>query len=428
MNRWLLLALPGLALAGCAADECTKQSAAFELAISTMASDVTSVNVTVSYLGNAFANDFPVDGELADGTLRLAVNLDPAPADDFDITIGVEARNGGGQTVAMGMQTFGATADACNVFDVSLTGGQPDRDGGVPDAGEVDGGDPRDGGDPLRDGGPRDGGDPNRDGGPRDGGDPLRDGGPPPRDGGEPLRDGGPLPRDGGVVEICATTPDNDTVALYTFENDATDETTNHDGNEVGGPNYAAGPAGCGQALSFGNSTNVGGRVVIPDSNAFDLTDGSIDVHVRLPSVTNGNARTVLSRNSIAVGGGEFALRVACDGTIVASLFDGATTVHRCSTATIPANTFVFLGVNFGQNGFELYVDGTAATETGTFDFCGTNITCGGTSNSGLAGNNNPLVVGAFNESTPGASNTLDDPFRGGRIDSLRISSANRAY
>lgn len=55
-------------------------------------------------------------------------------------------------------------------------------------------------------------------------------------------------------------------------------------------------------------------------------------------------------------------------------------------------------------------------------------ITCGGTSNGGIDGNNNLIVVGAENDSAPANVGNIVRPLRDGRIDSLRISSSRRTY
>jgi hypothetical protein len=131
-------------------------------------------------------------------------------------------------------------------------------------------------------------------------------------------------------------------------------------------------------------------------------------------------------------GTGELSIVVACDGTIVAALEHGTDVAYRCSNAPIPMGQFVFVGVNFGPAGFDLYVDGDRATRTGSLGFRGNNcvtpITCGGTTTAGLDGNDNPFVVGAENIAMPGAADDLDLPLRQGRIDGLRISSQNRTY
>lgn len=425
-----------LSCASCAPDACEGEAPALQLDLRANDPAIRSIVVALEYGGTTYQRAFDIDGALDDGRASLPVVLDGAPDDDFPIRVEVTAHdgaNGAGDLVARGSETFDATPNACNVFDLALTGGV---DGGVADGGTVDGGRPdgghRDGG--LGDGGDRDGGD--RDGGDRDGG--VRDGGD--RDGGDRdggVRDGGVRDggvRDGGVPNTCTIPPDVDTVALYRFEGDADDETTNHDGVPSAGSFYEAGPFGCGLATAFGPGNSVGNFVEIPDSAAFDLGVGAIEASVYVASTTANRPRVFFSRDSSnEPGTGELTIGIACDGTVVATLEDGVSTVHRCSSNVVPAGQYVEVGVNFGPAGFALFVAGVPGSRTGMLGFGGVNcnrdIDCGGTSTGGIAGNDHPIVIGASNaSSTPGTTDDLDSPLRDGRVDNLRISSTNRVF
>ncbi|MEQ8279247.1 MAG: LamG-like jellyroll fold domain-containing protein [Deltaproteobacteria bacterium] len=436
-----------LALAGCAGDLCESEPTAVEMQVRTNDDRVQSLVVTLGYGGARYRQTFDVAQFIDDGTVTLAINLSGAPSEAFELTADVTghtASGGGGTQVVEASETMTASADACNIIIVALGDGSVRDGGGVEeDAGVVDGGD-RDGGfrdaGPARDGGPRDAGPDGgpRDGGPepdagdRDGGD--RDGGFD-RDGGERdggfERDGGE--RDGGVPQpLCPMVADADTVALYTFDGDADDVTGNHDGNAVS-MSYAGSIVGCGQALDFGNSGGVNSYVVIDDDPAFDLSEGSIEALIRLNSVTSNRPRFFFSRSSEGNDAGEIRIGVACDGTVVLERETGFSTVRRCSANPVPANQFVHIGVNFGPGGLELYVDGDSSLQFGFVGYrgsnCNDNVNCGGITNGGMAGNNDPLVIGATSEdSSAGTTDDLDDPFRGGRLDALRISSARRNF
>ncbi len=436
-----------LALSGCAADLCESEPAAVEMMVRTTDDRVQSLVVTLGYGGARYRQTFDVAEFIDDGTVTLAIDLSSAPSESFELTAEVSghtASAGGGTRVVEASETMTASPDACNIITVALgdssvrDGGAEDEDAGVVDGGLRDGG-LRDGG-PVRDGGPRDAG---PDAGPRDGGD--RDGGVEPdagdrdggvdRDGGDRdggfERDGGE--RDGGAPEpLCPMVADADTVALYTFDGDADDVTGNHDGNAVS-MSYAGSIAGCGQALDFGNSGSVNSYVVIDDDPAFDLGEGAIEALIRLDSVTSNRPRFFFSRSSEGNDPGEIRIGVACDGTVILERETGFSTVRRCSANPIPANQFVHVGVNFGPGGLELYVDGDASLQFGLVGYrganCNDNVTCGGVTNGGMAGNNDPIVIGATSEdSEAGSTDELDDPFRGGRLDALRISSARRNF
>lgn len=411
------------ALSGCAKDACEKEPPSFQLDLTSTIRGARSMVVELS--PERRRRTFDLGGELDDGATSIAIEV----ASPGDVTIAVRtfAEAGAmGPELEMGGGRFTIEDNGCNRLSVALTrsgatdagmdAGPDAGDGGSVDAGAMeDAGDaePIDAGDAGETDADLDAGD----AGDPDAGDP--DAGDP--DTGE-VDTGAP---DAGMA--CVETADGDTVALYRFEGDLTDETGMFDGSVSGTATFSPTFAACGGALGFDANPNPQGWGVVDDDAAFDLATGSIDFWLQHAALPAQRAYGVLSRDSSLDLPGHLTIYVACDGTIVAKLG----TVYRCSNQAVAPGVPAYVAVSFGPPSFELFVDGVASTRTDSVGLigigCGTPVPCGGASTSGIDGTDNPWIIGASADaSTEGMGNNLALPFREGRIDSLRISSIRR--
>jgi len=229
----------------------------------------------------------------------------------------------------------------------------------------------------------------------------------------------------------CASAPDPDTVALLTFEgsgNTVSDATGKHPGAVVGsGVARVPGQAGCGKAVAFPNA--ITDYVTIPDSPDWDLTQGSVDFWVRIDTPSPAGFRGIVSRdaNQQALPG-HFTVFQLCDGGLAVRLQKDLNDRDvRCSTP-VSLGVWHHVGVNFGPGGLALYIDGVEATRSETLKSCTFQLQCGTSGDQGLAGNDNPWVLGASSSgSVEGQATPVVYPFDGA-IDSFRVSSVRRAF
>jgi hypothetical protein len=228
----------------------------------------------------------------------------------------------------------------------------------------------------------------------------------------------------------CVETPDAHTVALYTFAGSGStigDATGQHPGAIVGkAVSRVPGRPGCGQAIAFAGA---GGYVEIPDSPAWDLATGSFDLWLRIDAMPgDGSKGGVISRDALMQAlPGHFSLYVACNGALGARLQTTAYDAFACS-ATLQAGIWYHVGVNFGAGPLEIYIDGALSTQTAPFTCSALTFKCGTGTTAGIDGNDNPWTVGiASATSDEGLATPTNNPLVGA-IDSLRISSARRAF
>jgi hypothetical protein len=112
-----------------------------------------SLELLLTVEGQRYRRVYELQDQLADGSTSLSVAIEPAPAGPFNLEIEAKAYDmagASGAVLASRKISVGATADACNVVDVTmgspgLPDGGPMKDGGTADA-EPDGG--TDGGPP----------------------------------------------------------------------------------------------------------------------------------------------------------------------------------------------------------------------------------------------------------------------------------------
>ena len=237
----------------------------------------------------------------------------------------------------------------------------------------------------------------------------------------------------------CANGVDAATVALYTFDADGggtsiTDATGSHHGTFVGAmADVIPGPEGCGDALVFSEASDV--YAEIPHSADFDLDSGSLELWVRPHTVPDDAIHGVIGRDALnTTRPGHISLWFVPDRRLVARLQNPDGEAHRCSNEPIEIDQWTHVGINFGPEGFELWVDGAVMTFTGEIvvdpdPTMGSTITCGGGTVAGIAGNENPWVFGASSGgSDEGAATPAGSFFRGGAIDHVRIAEDRRAF
>jgi hypothetical protein len=235
----------------------------------------------------------------------------------------------------------------------------------------------------------------------------------------------------------CATAPDADTLALYTFE-DAPGTSTikdligQHHGTLHGtGASRITGLPGCGSALAFPGGGSNQAFAAIPDHPAWDLAQGSVDLWLRVDSVTQGQIEGVLSRDAHQqASNGHITIGLSCGGVLVVRLQTTTASFVRCAEVTL--GQWHHLGVNFGgPDSLELFLDGHSGQFLGDVEFgatCITSYACGGATAAGIDGNDNPWVLGAASvASTEGTIDNITAYFHGA-VDSLRISKARRAF
>lgn len=240
----------------------------------------------------------------------------------------------------------------------------------------------------------------------------------------------------------CPFPADKHTVALYTFD-DANTPLVEARGRTPTGLQRGTGTkfdgnnarSGCGRAAVIPGNEPTGlrakGFIEIPDHAAWDLTVGSVQFLLRFRT---GMTRTrgVLSRDAVSTGGpGNLAVILDRNNILAARLQGIGANQYACHTGALRADTWYRVKINFGSGGMTLAVDGKTSPQTTALDLgtargkwaCGTGQVTGG-----IAGNNEPWVLGADAQVTPIGSAPPADVQLGldGMIDQLRISKVQR--
>jgi hypothetical protein len=246
---------------------------------------------------------------------------------------------------------------------------------------------------------------------------------------------GGQMIDQGGAPSIemspCAlASGESAALARYDFE-DAAGSTTLRDAHSLMDAQLQAGsfapvpgPPGCGSALGFGSE---GLFAQIPNQPAWDLELGSVDFWVRVPEVSGTYG--VVSRDHLGTDlSGHLSFWITPDNTVTARLQGAAVHATHCSAAPLAAGQWVHVGLNFGAPGSELFVDGQLATRTGDPRVETIVPECGGSTPDGVAGNEQPWVLG-FDASRSGDMlDGLLSHFSGGALDALQISAVRRNF
>ena len=178
----------------------------------------------------------------------------------------------------------------------------------------------------------------------------------------------------------------------------ATDETGSHNGTHHDVDYLRGGPfSGISTKASLydGHSD----YTVIPHSDSFDLSGGTIQLWFNADTPNDGIQHTLATMNNASNTAGNFTVYVD-GGKIYVDLQDGTTT-HRISGGTVTAHQWHQVAFTFGPGGMELYLDGT---------LIGSDSYTGGIGNS----NRNPLVIGtSTGNSNAGETNNLGSFFDG---------------
>jgi len=225
----------------------------------------------------------------------------------------------------------------------------------------------------------------------------------------------------------CVEKPDNQTVALYTFEKLTGGTTENvasnkHDGTLRDTVGQTTGHGGCGKAALFTGN----GYIEVPNAKAFELKAGSVDFWVRFEQPGQAG---MISRDAGGTNDpGHLTIRRMCDGGLQARLQRNGKNFFRC-TQPVPDNTWMHVALNFGPK-LELYLNGNLGSRTGLVTCMGPPDECGsnGVISAGIDGNKNPWVIGASsNASDDGKATPTNHPLKGA-MDSVRISNVPRNF
>ncbi len=237
---------------------------------------------------------------------------------------------------------------------------------------------------------------------------------------------------DAGVASPCAL-PLADAAALarYDFEDPdgaitLVDAHGLQDARLEGGTfTSVPGPDGCGRAISFATA---GVFASIPNLPAWDLNEGSVDFWFRVPDVVD-SAYGVLGRDRIGTDlPGHLSIWLTPDRSVTARLQGATQLATICSEETLPLGQWVHLGFNFGAAGSELWVDRKLATRTGDPRIETIVPECGGITPDGIAGNQQPWVLGFDTSRSGDVLEGLLQHFDGGALDALQISAVRRDF
>lgn len=231
----------------------------------------------------------------------------------------------------------------------------------------------------------------------------------------------------------CVMSPDNHTLALYTFDNAANpmlDATGKHHGSVEGKPLSVSGEVGCGWALAFpAVSTYFASDYgVIPQHKDWD-TVKSVDLWFRFNATKPADAEALLSRDAnMTALPGHLSIHRLCNDVVYLRLQHAKGTIELCSTS-VTTGSWHHVGVNLGLPGVELVVDGVSATgNTGTIQCGSFTYTCNKPGAAEIAGNANPWAVGASSStSSEGRLNKVIHQLNGA-VDSLRLSKIRRPF
>lgn len=230
---------------------------------------------------------------------------------------------------------------------------------------------------------------------------------------------------DAGPPPLACPILDTNAVFLFDFET-ITDLVTGVNGIHSG-TGIISGDSPCGGGvLDVPLGLN---HFRIPDRDTFQLSEGSIDFWAKLPAVAQFEA--ILSRDASGRAlPGHIGVFYTAEGEIVVR---NQTTINSgaCSGAgTVPADTWVRIGIHFGTGGVALYINGERRSRAGSYEFlAGVTSSCEDPITVGIAGNANPFVLGAnMGTSAEGSHLPISQPYEGLQLDHLRLSSVRRDY
>jgi hypothetical protein len=234
---------------------------------------------------------------------------------------------------------------------------------------------------------------------------------------------------DGAIDASIDASPDGSTapvtVARYLFDDNVEDETGAHDATIVGtGLTYPNGRNGStDHAVAI--PTTLAAHVRIPDSPAFDIASGTIDVWFRYDSTAPDGDLGLVSRDANgSATNGHFNLRLGHDRRVVMriqQISDPTVEAYRCTAALVQPNVWHHVAIGFGGT-LSMEVDGVAATGASWSDASSVPHDCTAAWAGGIDGNDNPWVVGALTiQATDGTGMPVASVAGGVQIDELVI-------
>jgi hypothetical protein len=195
-------------------------------------------------------------------------------------------------------------------------------------------------------------------------------------------------------VDGCASCPV--AVARYAFDGDLTDGAGDHPGAAVGsGLTFV--PGAVGQAVRIPATGTT--YVRVEDSPLFDLSAGAIELGFRFVAGAPARDLGLLARDANgSATDGHFNLRLGHDRRVVARIqrmSDPTLQAHRCTAEPVAVGAWHRVEVSFGPAGLAMTVDGVLANGATWTGEGGTVYDCTAPWDRGLAGNDNPLILGA---------------------------------
>lgn len=195
-------------------------------------------------------------------------------------------------------------------------------------------------------------------------------------------------------IDGCASCPV--AVARYAFDGDLSDGAGDHAGAAVGsGLTYVPGVVGQAVRIPATGTT----YVRVEDSPAFDVAAGALDLRFRFAAGAPARDLGLVSRDAVnSVTDGHFNLQIVHDRRVVARIqrmSDPTVQAYRCTAQPVAAGAWHHVKVSFGPAGLAMTVDGVLADGTTWTHQDGTVYDCTAAWDRGIAGNANPLILGA---------------------------------
>lgn len=186
-------------------------------------------------------------------------------------------------------------------------------------------------------------------------------------------------------------------IARYLFDGNLSDATGQHAAAAVGdGLTYV--PGAIGQAVRIPD--NGATHIRIADSPAFDLTSGKLELRFRFGANAPAGDLGLASRDANgSTTDGHFSVRLGHDRRVVVRIqrmSQPTVQAYRCTAQPVAPDAWHRVELSFGPAGLKLTVDGALADGASWTDAGGTATSCTAAWDRGIAGNDNPLILGAL--------------------------------
>jgi hypothetical protein len=186
-------------------------------------------------------------------------------------------------------------------------------------------------------------------------------------------------------------------VARYRFDGTLADATGRHPGAAIGdGLSYV--PGALGQAVRIPD--NGAAHVRVEDAPAFDLPAGRIELRFRFGAAAPAGDLGLVSRDAVnSATDGHFSVRLGHDRRVVVRIqrmSNPTIQAYRCTAQPVAPDAWHRVELSFGPAGLGLRIDGALATGTSWTDSGGGVSDCTVAWDRGIAGNDNPLIIGAL--------------------------------